>query len=167
MNLFVTNKNPYRCAQEHCDVHVVKMIVETAQLLSTAHVSVDGKQVAYKKTHEFHPCAIWVRESMGNYLWAFRLFCALLDEYTYRTGKFHKSEAYRKALAVPPRILAFERTPFVAVVPDSFAHLPTIEAYQAALNAKLSEWRERPRPLRTTFTRRAVPPFLSGVGVAC
>jgi arylsulfatase A-like enzyme len=95
MNIFVLDLDPKKCAQYHCDKHVVKMIVETAQLLSTAH-HVNGVNLAlegmlYKKTHVNHPCAIWARKSLENYLWLSRLGLELIDEYRIRYGKWHKT----------------------------------------------------------------------------
>lgn len=63
MNIFYLDENPNLCAQYHCDRHVIKMILESAQLLCTALNVVAGQQVTpYKSTHVNHPCSIWVRE---------------------------------------------------------------------------------------------------------
>jgi thioester reductase-like protein len=82
------------CAQYHNDKHVVKMILEYAQLLSTAHHVLDNNDFngnIYKKTHANHPSAVWVRSSKQNYEWLYSLLNALLDEYTFRYGKIHKT----------------------------------------------------------------------------
>ncbi len=114
MNIFFLDYDPKIAAQAHCDKHVVKMILETAQLLSTAHRVLDGEEyidassgrkirrwrledsfredALYKATHINHPCAIWVRESSANYWWAFCLFRHLCEEYTFRYGKTHKTD---------------------------------------------------------------------------
>jgi hypothetical protein len=81
----------------HCDKHVVKMILEYAQLLSTAHRVLDGDEWAdrvglYKATHKNHPSAIWARESAGNYFWLNKLFQELCKEYTKRYDKIHGSQ---------------------------------------------------------------------------
>lgn len=110
MNIFYFDKNPRTCAAQHCDKHVVKMILEYAQLLSTAHRVLDGKQQVvlknnrkkteyildgflndslYAATHINHPSAKWVRNSSENYKWLFSLFIELLNEYTYRYNKVH------------------------------------------------------------------------------
>ena len=44
MNIFVLDKDPHIAAQMHCDRHVPKMIVESAQMLSTAHRLLDGEE---------------------------------------------------------------------------------------------------------------------------
>ena len=94
MNIFMLDKNPVKAAQYHCDKHVVKMILETGQLLSTAWRMIDGDEFAdsrgmYKCTHKNHPSAVWVRETNNNYGWLYRLFLELGKEYTYRYGKEH------------------------------------------------------------------------------
>ena len=115
MNIFILSENPQECAEYHCDTHVVKMIVETAQLLSTAHRVLDGIKadvttlntksgkarkrtiyvmpvpyqdtLFYRATHVNHPCGVWVRESAENYNWTYELLVALCDEYFYRYGR--------------------------------------------------------------------------------
>ena len=62
MNIFWLSTDVEEGARFHCDKHVVKMILEYAQLMSTAHVELDGSQVAYKPTHKNRPCAVWVRQ---------------------------------------------------------------------------------------------------------
>jgi hypothetical protein len=116
MNIFRLHDNPTLCAVFHNDKHVVKMILESCQLLSTAHRVNDGcaKQVPsektgrliwrweipdatrntflYQATHVNHPCAIWCRMSEDNYRWLWELTQALCAEYTHRYGKQHKCE---------------------------------------------------------------------------
>ena len=79
----------------HLDKHCVKMILEYAQLLSTAHRVLDGDDYAdnnnlYKATHINHPSAVWVRNSRENYIWLHNLLTELCSEYTYRYKKIHK-----------------------------------------------------------------------------
>lgn len=95
MNIFFLDSDPEICAQYHLDVHVRKMIIESAQLLCSAHhlSGTDPDIIPYKLTHPNHPSAKWVRESTQNYNWLCDLAIALTREYTYRTGKVHKSEA--------------------------------------------------------------------------
>ena len=97
MNIFYLHKDPKTCAEMHCDKHVVKMVLEYAQLLSTAHRVLDGDEWAdkaqlYKATHKNHPSAIWARESAGNYFWLNKLFQELCKEYTKRYGKTHATQ---------------------------------------------------------------------------
>lgn len=94
MNIFWLDNDLKTCAKYHNDKHCVKMILEYAQLLSTAHhilgSDVDKTKI-YKATHINHPCAIWVRESKGNYATLSDLLFWLGNEYTFRYGKFHKT----------------------------------------------------------------------------
>jgi len=98
MNIFFLDWDVKKCAQYHVDKHAVKMTLETGQILCSAHhvtaqvnqLSTD--QVPYKLSHKNHPCSIWVRESLSNYLYLCELGLELCKEYTYRYGKRHKSQ---------------------------------------------------------------------------
>lgn len=114
MNIFYLDNDVTKCAEMHNDKHVVKMILEYAQLLSTAHRVLDGvltigvsesgrkqqryilederQQVLYSATHINHPSAVWCRQSDSNYIWLAKLLMACCKEYTYRYGKVHKCE---------------------------------------------------------------------------
>ena len=94
MNIFFLDYDVKQCAKDHCDKHCVKMILETAQLLCSAHHMTPQvtPQVPYKLAHKNHPCSIWVRESLSNYLYLCELGLELCDEYTNRYGKRHKSQ---------------------------------------------------------------------------
>lgn len=91
MNIFYLDADPKLCAQYHCDKHVIKMIVETAQLLCSAHWA-SHSSAPYKKTHINHPCSKWVRESIFHYHWLCKLGLELCKEYTFRYNKIHKTE---------------------------------------------------------------------------
>lgn len=113
MNIFYLDKCPINAATMQCDKHVVKMILETAQLLSTAHRVLDGDERAdtmglYKTTHKNHPSAVWVRSGALNYIWTARHLNALCSEYTKRYGKVHKTERLLTKLALLPNNI--ERT---------------------------------------------------------
>lgn len=97
MNIFFLSRLIEECAKYHADVHVVKMILETAQLLFSAHhfMKTEFKDVPikiFKLTHQNHPCALWVRASIQNYQWLSQLGLALCKEYTYRYEKKHSCE---------------------------------------------------------------------------
>jgi len=94
MNVFYLDSDPKQCAMLHTDKHVVKMILEYSQLLSTAHYVCDGAtpEGMYKPTHINHPSAVWVRKSEHNYIWLCNLLLELCNEYTYRYAKTHKVE---------------------------------------------------------------------------
>jgi len=90
MNIFILDNDVKKCAQYHVDKHVLKMVVETSQLLCGVHW-VLGSEAPYKLSHKNHPCAIWARESLSNYVYLCELGLELCNEYTYRYGKRHKS----------------------------------------------------------------------------
>ena len=125
MNVFFLHNDPQICAEMHCDKHLLKMVIEYAQLLSTAHRVLDGTLgitlsdsgrkrqtytlndgrdgLLYSATHVNHPSAIWVRDNIENYLWLYDMWSHLLDEYTYRYGKQHSCARLICALAITPR----------------------------------------------------------------
>ena len=86
MNIFVLDNDINICAKYHCDKHVIKMILESAQMLSSV-VRLNGHDIGYKLTHQNHPCTIWARKSLSNYLWLFQLTDSLNSEYRYRYSK--------------------------------------------------------------------------------
>lgn len=97
VNIFYLDQDPETCAQYHADKHVVKMILESAQLLCTAVNVASGKQVTpYKTTHVNHPCSIWARESYNNWLKLYNLMLCLEAERKYRFN----STAWHKSVAV-------------------------------------------------------------------
>lgn len=92
MNIFYLDRDPKSCAKMHCDKHVVKMILETAQLLCTTHW-LCGSEAQYRATHKNHPSTVWVRSSINHYRWLCKLGIELSKEYTFRYGKTHKSQS--------------------------------------------------------------------------
>jgi hypothetical protein len=166
MNIFITNACPVQSAQDHVNAHLLKQILESAQLLSTAHVVLDGNQVAYKATHQNHPSAIWTRQSKANYLWLFEHFKALCDEYEYRTGKVHKSIEHLKTLSKTP--VSIDHNPlseFVFVGPDEFRmkSLTCVHgAYKLYLKNKYEEWQVRTnkRQMPVSWGKRNVPDWM-------
>lgn len=165
MNIFVTNRCPIKAAQEHCFRHNVKMIVELAQMLSTAHFELDGVVVGYKPTHKNHPCSVWIRETSGNYEWAYMHFGALCEEYTYRTKKFHKSiELLLDLDALPKNIKRGGLTEFAMAIPDKHKRLGVFDvtkAYQSYLNEKFAEWLSRDKPLSVEWRNREKPEWVT------
>jgi hypothetical protein len=91
MNIFYLDEDVKKCAEYHCDKHCIKMILETAQLLASAHW-VSGSSAPYKLTHKNHPSAVWTRQSLSNYRWLCQLGLALCKEYTHRYEKIHKTQ---------------------------------------------------------------------------
>lgn len=157
MNIFFFDKSLKECAEMHCDRHVVKMIIEYAQLLSTAHRVLDGKETIiqydldgknrkkkvwthpsklkdatlYKATHINHPSAKWVRHCNGNYSWLFWLWSHLCDEYEYRYGKVHatKIKLWDLLINSPANIPLGRFTPPWRAMPDQYKMPKTSNDY--------------------------------------
>lgn len=104
MNLFFLHKVAGKCAEDLCDKHIPKMVLETAQMLSTAHHYHNSvhKNSVYKRAYENHPTTKWVRQNCRTYEFAYRLFLDLLHEYFERFHKVHKCDTLRKFLAINP-----------------------------------------------------------------
>lgn len=112
MNIFLLNRDHAENAKAHCNKHIVKMPLELAQLLSTAHHINDSLTQGYKvkppyaKTHENHPSAMYTRASAGNYNFVLTLARELCAEYSYRYGREHAVEKHLwSSLAFPPGII--------------------------------------------------------------
>ena len=86
MNIFILDIDIEQCAKYHCDQHVVKMILESVQMLCTA-LNKRGFTTPYKSTHIKHPCVLWVEQSFGNFIWLRKLALALNREYRFRFEK--------------------------------------------------------------------------------
>ena len=159
MNIFFLDWDVKKCAEYHCDKHVVKMVLETAQLLCSAHHMTDQvptkyrtstDQVPYKLAHKNHPCSIWTRNSMSNYLYLCELGLALCNEYTFRYNKRHKSQdVIEWCLSNRPNIPEKGITEPPKAMPEEFKVSDVVESYRNYYNgAKLgfSKWKNRDKP---------------------
>lgn len=176
MNIFALHLDPKVCAQMHVDKHVVKMILEYSQLLSTAQRVLDGKeyvdsssgrrikrwkladasadQFVYKATHINHPSAIWARESKANYQWLASLLVELCKEYTYRYGKVHKCEEIGMVkwfVRNVPRNISSK--PFTQPTPAMPEHhrvkgdsVQSYRNYYVGDKQRMASWKSRPVP---------------------
>lgn len=132
MNIFMLDRNPQLASQYHLDLHVNKMLVEYAQILSTAQNECDGPSAhkVYLSFNPKHPSCRWVMESIDNYIWLYTLWSDLADERMYRWGKTHKSyEKLREALSVPPN-LPEGSTPLRLAMPSQYWREDPVEAYR-------------------------------------
>ena len=175
MNIFYLDNHVSRCAEMHNDKHCIKMILEYAQLLSTAHRVIDGvitqgtspsgrkrttykladhrEDVLYSATHINHPSAIWVRQSLSNYMWLSHLLVELCHEYTYRYGKVHKCErdGLVQVLSVPPfkspHVPFTEPTP---AMPEQYKiNGDSVQSYRNYYNGekqRMFSWKKRDVP---------------------
>ena len=160
MNIFYLDRDPEIAAQMMCDKHVVKMILESAQMLSTAHRVLDGDEYAnemglYKLAHKNHPSTIWVRTSSENYRWLFNHYDALMQEYTYRYDKTHATSRLRDALDKTPDnmpAIQLTDTPWPAppqCMPDYCKGDDAVLAYQTYYIVEKSgfaKWKRRDIP---------------------
>ena len=153
MNIFYLDNHPDDAAEMHCDKHCVKMILEYAQMLSTAHRELDGNvpDILYKSTHKNHPSTIWTRSSKQHYDWLFRLFRMLSAEYTLRYGKIHKTwEKLGKILETAPKNIVengWSAPP--QCMPDHCKKPDTIDAYRnyyLTEKASFSTWNYSKQP---------------------
>jgi hypothetical protein len=133
MNIFWLDYDIKKCAQYHCDKHCTKMIVEYAQLLCTSHHVVDtnSDDIPYKIVHKNHPCAIWVRESLSNYLILCELGLELCSEYTHRYKKTHKSKEVLEWCLINKLKIddkGFTKPPLA--MPDEFKVEDVVESYR-------------------------------------
>ena len=101
MNIFVLDRDPEIAAKYHCNKHVVKMILESSQMLcNTLHHT--GQKAPYRSVHMNHPCSVWTRESLSNWHWLKNLVLHLNREFKYRfTGKDHQSYVVAMNLDIP------------------------------------------------------------------
>ena len=176
MNIFYLDKDPKTCAEMHVDKHCVKMILETAQLLSTAHRVLDGTEVIgvsktgrkakrwelndsresilYSATHINHPSAVWCRQSLWNYVWLADLLNHLCEEYTFRYKKVHKVERdgllNTLLINVPrkiPDVLFTEPTP---AMPDQYKvpgnSIQSYKNYYLGEKTRMFSWKNRNKP---------------------
>ena len=152
MNIFLLDTDTRKCAQYHCDKHVVKMILETAQLLCGVHHMTDQvtDQVPYKLSHKNHPCAIWSRESLSNYLYLCDLGLELCKEYTYRYGKRHKSQdVIEWCVTNKPNICDKEVTEPARAMPNEYKVDSVVESYRnyyIGEKSKIAVWKNRDIP---------------------
>lgn len=145
MNIFVLNEDPVLAAQDQCNKHVVKMVIETAQLLTTCF---PPQTLRFKYTHVNHPCAVWVRQSLSNYKWLVVHGIALCEEYTKRYGRVHQSsDVIEQCLELIPNMPDLGLTPFARAIKEPWktttAHLSVVEAYRQYYigdKAKFAKW---------------------------
>jgi hypothetical protein len=134
MNIFYLSTDPKKAAEYMYNKHVVKMILESAQLLCTAHIISDGEKanVPYKVTHKNHPSAVWARESISNYQWLYNHMVALGEEYTRRYGKQHLTilKCSEVLSSAPANVTKTEFTPMPQCMPDQYKVTGnSVEAY--------------------------------------
>jgi len=133
MNIFYLSDCPKEAAVQQHNKHVVKMILESAQMLCTAHHECGPeKEGLYKRTHTNHPSAVWVRQSTSHYQWLYNHMLELGEEYTRRYHRTHLTITKMKKLLATPPVDVPEAgfTPPPQCMPDEYKVDNTVEAYQ-------------------------------------
>tara|TARA_R110000822_G_scaffold19544_6_gene63692 strand:- start:32 stop:517 length:486 start_codon:yes stop_codon:yes gene_type:complete len=153
LNIFYVNEDPAHAAICLPDKLVVKMPLESAQMLSTAHRVLDGDEQAnslglYKTAMKNHPCTIWVRETSRNYMWLYYHFFSLCQEYKTRYGREHLSYTkLNENLAVlPNNIVEGTKTIMPQAMPEQYKCDDTVKAYRDyVVNEKhYAQWNKIP-----------------------
>jgi len=154
MNIFYLHQVASAAAEMHCDKHVGKMLIETCQLLATAHhTHGNGLAVSYRPTHVNHPCALWVRSSKLHYEWTVKLGRGLGLEFQARYGRFHKSHQVliEELTLAPPQLTQTGWIDPPLVMPDSFKGSDPIESYRHYYASKS-------QTMPMTYYRGTIPP---------
>ncbi len=133
MNIFYLHKDPEKAARYQYNKHVVKMILESAQMLCTVHHKYmgDDADVPYKATHRNHPSTLWAGETANNYAWLYDHFVALSEEYKKRYGREHLSytKCKNKVNFLPGGMLEVGLTDMPQCMPDEYKDKCSIQAY--------------------------------------
>ena len=135
MNIFYLDKDPLTAAVVQYNKHVVKMILESAQMLCTAHHCFGDtwqkENVPYKQAHLNHPSTVWARRSKATYMWLFEHMMGLGYEYWLRYGKQHLSiSKCSMFLSKPPvHIQGEEFVQPPQAMPDEYKDPCSIQAY--------------------------------------
>lgn len=144
MNIFALSSDPTEAARWAIDKHVVKMVLETAQILATVSWRY-GIAAPYKPTHANHPCTLWAGQTLGNWEWTYQHGIALADEYTRRFGKTHKARAVIEwAKEAGGRPYEGGLTSFAQAMPEEYRQTDPIEAYRAYYlgdKARMAAWK--------------------------
>ena len=134
MNIFVLDEDPQKAAELHCDQHVIKMTLETAQMLSTSVLFYQKDESGlYKMTHKNHPCSVWARESRGNFIWLASLGAHLANEHKvrYSPKKPHASlKVIQRALSFQKTIPEGPMTAFAQAMPKEYKSDNAVLSYQ-------------------------------------
>jgi hypothetical protein len=149
MNIFYFDEQIEVCARNHCDAYVVKMILESAQILCTV-LWLNDISAPYRPTHRNHPSVAWANRSLANWNWLKQLAGALNEEYKYRFNHTRNHKSYDVILSLPtPPIADIGVTPIVQVMPEEYQQENPVEAYRQYFKARkshLARWTKRDIP---------------------
>lgn len=167
MNIFVLDTDPAIAASYHCDQHLHKMILESAQMLSTVmhDVGYSSKSLVYKPAYQNHSCTRWLINSRAACLWVIKL-CKELENIRLSLGAdFHKSmeiiEIAAQAMTDPmdPKYLdKLEFKIFAGPPSIEIRNISVVEKYQMYYRQKHRAWLNTRAPM--SYKNRPIPPFL-------
>lgn len=147
MNIFVVDKDPVVAATMLCDKHVVKMIVETAQMLCTV-ARTNGHELRYRSTHAKHPCTLWTGKSKQNWNWLVAHGLSMCDEYTRRYGRRHKTQdVLESAKNLQINLPKIGLTPFAQAMPAQYKNADPVLAYRqyyVGEKSSFAKWKVKP-----------------------
>jgi len=161
MNLFILDSNPEISARYHVDKHILKMPTETAQMVSFVYhdtelwdAHIPDFIMGFSKTHYKHPCSIWMRQSLENFIYACQLGMELYKEYQFRYNKPEKHQRAREifefALTNPPKLPKIGLTPFAQAMDDQFIRftcpIQNYREYYKEGKKHLHSWKNREIP---------------------
>ena len=152
MNIFYLSENIEKCVKYHVDKHIVKMPIETTQLLS-ASSRLLGVNQGYKLSHAHHPDVKWAMESKENWEWLRNFGLALCKEYTYRYGRIHASQSIIDSMINPVKE-SKGFTPPPQCMPEIYKNENCVWAYRnyyCGDKRRLFTWKGRPKPLWIDF----------------
>jgi hypothetical protein len=167
MNIFVLDEHSAYAADYHCDQHIHKMILESAQLLSTAfHYHYPKNSLCayiYKPAYVNHPCAKWTRHSIDNMWWVSHLATSL------ESIRLDQGSEQHSSMLVIQRIQDYIE-PYVHCIPESFefcgpavlklrSNLTIPQKYQSYYRIKQRQWLDE--GIRMSYKNRAIPYFLA------
>lgn len=146
MNIFILDYSPVKAAEYHCDKHVVKMVVESCQILSSAAHLRGAASTPYKPCFLHHPCVKWAAESQANYVWLLALTKELSYQYFLRYQKSHACyEIFRELVRYVAQFPQVGLTPFALAMPEKFKQIkePVLAYRQYYIHekAKFAKWK--------------------------
>jgi hypothetical protein len=159
MNIFILDTDVGANARAHCDKHVVKMILESAQMLCTVANEL-GVESPYRSTHKHHPSTKWAALTRQNYQWLYELMLALNEEFMYRFGHTQNHLSVDKFIRgvnladVLSKLPDDELTPFAQAMPDEYKNDDAVKAYRDYYNNVKKDILH--------YTKRAMPYWVKG-----
>ena len=158
MNIFYLDTDPVLAAQAQCDKHVVKMVLESAQIMCsvirkfTEEFGRNVEQPPYRLTHKNHPCVVWAGLSPANFDWLYRHAMSLALEYTFRYDKKHKSqEVIEWCGANRVTHLLADFSPPALAMPDEYKQKDPVQSYRDYY------WFDKRKSIQMVWTKRDPP----------